>query len=172
WVMLRWGILATLTWHYTVDAFLTSLSLMRSESLYTRISGGLVGFAAVIPVAVAGVLYLRRGTFADEADLLNRAQPLLEATAVAEEPPATTAPRAIYQPLNRRALLLLAAAGVLGLASLWLIKPQSIGSFVRFPLDSREAAAPEDNLLRELGAHTASYHRVLTIQYTFDPLAN
>ena len=66
WVMLRWGILATLIWHYTVDAFLTSLSLMRSQDLYTRISGGLVGFAAVIPVAVAGVLYLRRGAFADE----------------------------------------------------------------------------------------------------------
>ena len=62
WVMLRWGILATLTWHYTVDAFLTSLSLMRSQDLYTRISGGLVGFAAVIPVAVAGILYLRRGS--------------------------------------------------------------------------------------------------------------
>ena len=42
WVMLRWGILATLIWHYTVDAFLTSLSLMRSRDLYTRISGGIV----------------------------------------------------------------------------------------------------------------------------------
>ena len=53
--MLRWGILATLTWHYTVDAFLTSLSLIRSGDPYTRISGALVGFAAAIPVVVAGL---------------------------------------------------------------------------------------------------------------------
>ena len=30
-VMLRWGIWATLTWHYTVDAFLISTSLLRSS---------------------------------------------------------------------------------------------------------------------------------------------
>jgi hypothetical protein len=172
WVMLRWGILATLTWHYTVDAFLTSLSLMRSEGLYTRISGGLVGFAAVIPVAVAGLLYLRRGAFADEADLLNRAQPLLEATTVAEEPSATAQPPSFYQPLNKRALVLLAAAGALGLVSLWMIKPQRIGSFVRFPLDSRQAAARADDVLRQLRENPASYHRVVTIQYPFDPLVN
>ncbi|PYU28724.1 MAG: hypothetical protein DMG32_02020, partial [Acidobacteria bacterium] len=172
WVMLRWGILATLTWHYTVDALLTSLSLMRSENLYTRISGGVVGFAAVIPVAVAGVLYLGRGAFADEADLLNRAQPLPEATAVTEEPPATTRSPASYQHMNRRKQVLLAAAGLFGLISLWIIKPQTIASFVRFPLDSSEAAARADNVLRQLRQNPASYHRVVTIQYTFDPLIN
>ena len=172
WVMLRWGILATLTWHYTVDAFLTSLSLMRSEDLYTRISGGIVGFAAVIPVGVAGLLYLKRGAFTDEADLLNRAQPLVESTTVAEEPHSSTLPAALYQPLNRRGLVLLAGAGLLGLASLWIIKPQNIGAFVRFPLDGREAAARADDVLRRLRENPASYRRVLTIQYTFDPLVN
>ncbi len=172
WVMLRWGILATLIWHYTVDAFLTSLSLLRSESLSTRISGGVVGFAAVIPVAVAGVFYLRHGTFTDEADLLNRAQPLPEAATLAEEPPATAQAPAFYQPLNRRRLALLAAAGVLGVASLWMIKPQTIGGFLRFPLDNRGAAVRADDVLRQLRLNPASYHRVVTIQYTFDPLVN
>jgi membrane protease YdiL (CAAX protease family) len=172
WVMLRWGILATLIWHYTVDAFLTSLSLMRSQGLYAHISGGLVGFAAVIPVAIAGVLYLRRGAFADETDLLNRAQPLPEATAVVEEAPATTQPAVSYQPLNRRAMALLAAAGVLGFVLLLVIRPQTIGNFVRFPLDSREAGARSDELLHQLGQNPASYHRVVTTQYTFDPLVN
>jgi hypothetical protein len=172
WVMLRWGILATLTWHYTVDAFLTSLSLMRSGELYTRISGGLVGFAAVIPVAVAGIVYLRRGAFADEADLLNRAQPLVAPSMVAEQAAAAAQPPAHYEPLNRRALILVTAAGVLGLASLWMIKPQRIGSFVRFPLDSRKAGARADDVFRQLHQNPAAYHRVVTIQYTFDPLVN
>ena len=172
WVMLRWGILATLTWHYTVDAFLTSLSLIRSGDPYTRISGALVGFAAAIPVVVAGLLYLRRGAFADEADLLNGARPLVETATIAEEPSGAAQPPARYQPLARRALVVLAAAGVLGFVSLWMIKPQRIGSFVRFPLDSREAAARADNVLRQLRENPGSYHRVVTIQYTFDPLVN
>ena len=172
WVMLRWGILATLTWHYTVDAFLTSLSLMRSEDLYTRISGGLVGFAVVIPVAVAGVLYLRRGAFADETELLNSAQPLAEPSVIAEDAARVAQPRASYQPLNRRALILLAAGGVLGFASLWLIKPQIIGNFVRFPLGGREAGGRGDDVLRQLREDPNSYRRAPTIQYTFDPLVN
>jgi membrane protease YdiL (CAAX protease family) len=171
-VMLRWGIVATLIWHYTVDAFLTGLSLMRSQGLYTRISGGLVGFAAVIPVAVAGILYLRRGTFADEADLLNRAQPLPEAATVTVEPRATPEPALAYQPLNRRAATLLAAGGLLGLALLLVIKPQTIGSFIRFPLNSREVGLRADDVLRQLRQTPASYHRVVATQYTFDPLVN
>lgn len=172
WVMLRWGILATLTWHYTVDAFLTSLSLMRSGELYIRISGGVVGLAAVIPVAVAGVLYLRRGSFADEAGLLNGDRPLVEPATAGEEERAATEQVAIYEPLKRRAILLMAGAGVLGLASLWLIKPQRIGSFVRFPLNKSEAVARADGVLGLLGRNPVSYHRAATTQYTFDPLAN
>ena len=172
WVMLRWGILATLTWHYTVDAVLTSLSLMRSEDLYTRISGGVVGFAAFIPVAIAGVLYLRRGAFADETALLNSAQPLNEASVTVEEAVPASQVRTSYQPLSRRALVLLAAAGVLGFVSLWVIKPQLIGNFVRFPLDSREASERADNVLSQLRENPASYHRAATIQFAFDPLAN
>ena len=172
WVMLRWGIVATLMWHYTVDAFLTSLSLMRSQGLYTRISGGLVGFAAVIPVAVAGILYLRRGAFADETDLLNRAQPLPETVTVAEESRVAAGPALAYQPLNRRAATLMAAGGLLGFALLFAVKPQTIGSFVRFPLNSRDAGQHADGVLRQLRQSPASYHRVVTTQYTFDPLVN
>src|SRR2546429_7385606 len=36
-VMLRWGILATLIWHYTVDASLVGLFLLRSNSLYFKV---------------------------------------------------------------------------------------------------------------------------------------
>lgn len=172
WVMLRWGILATLTWHYTVDAFLSSLSLMRSQDVYTRVSGGLVGFAAAIPVLIAGALYLKRGTFADETALLNRAQPLAEPSVVAEEPVAAEPRPASYQALNPRALIFLTAAGILGLASLWIVKTRSIGNFVRFPLDSSEAALRADAVLRQQGQIPTSYHRAVTIQYTFDPLVN
>jgi membrane protease YdiL (CAAX protease family) len=37
-VMLRWGIVATLIWHYTVDASLVGMLLIRSDNLYFKIS--------------------------------------------------------------------------------------------------------------------------------------
>jgi hypothetical protein len=46
-VMLRWGILATLIWHYTVDASLVGLFLLRSNSLYFKVSGAIVAAAAL-----------------------------------------------------------------------------------------------------------------------------
>ena len=68
-VMLRWGIWATLTWHYTVDAFLISTSLLRSHGAYLRISGAIVGGAALIPLAIAAISYISRGGFAADRAL-------------------------------------------------------------------------------------------------------
>src|SRR5208282_1686305 len=75
-VMLRWGILATLIWHYTVDASLVGLLLIRSNSLYFKISGVVVGAAALAPLIFAGVSYLSRGRFEPDEDLLNGAEPI------------------------------------------------------------------------------------------------
>ena len=142
WVMLRWGILATLTWHYTVDAFLTSLSLMRSQDLYTRISGGLVGFAAAIPVARCRSFFTSGAEDSRTRPLCSIARSLWSSL---PSLPKNQLPRRSFLPhtqaLNRRALILLAAAGILGFASLWMVKARSIGDFVRFPLDSQRSGA-------------------------------
>ncbi len=70
--MLRWGILATLIWHYTVDASLVGLFLIRSNSLYFKISGAVVAAAALAPLAFSGISYLVRGQFEPDEDLLNQ----------------------------------------------------------------------------------------------------
>jgi len=75
-VMLRWGILATLIWHYTVDALLVGLLLIRSDSLYFKVSGLIVGIAAVAPLAFSGISALARRGFEKDETLLNGAEPL------------------------------------------------------------------------------------------------
>ena len=77
-VILRWGIVATLTWHYTVDASLVGLLLIRSDSVYFRVSGIVVALAALVPLAYSGINYLRRGQFEAVDDLLNGAEPAPE----------------------------------------------------------------------------------------------
>src|SRR5262249_49171179 len=88
-VMLRWGILATLIWHYTVDASLVGLFLVRSNNLYFRISGIVIAAAAVAPLAFSGISYLTRGRFEPDEDLLNKAAPPAQVT-LAETPAVET----------------------------------------------------------------------------------
>jgi membrane protease YdiL (CAAX protease family) len=38
-IMLRWGILPTLVWHYSVDAMYSAMLLVRSHNLYYKLSG-------------------------------------------------------------------------------------------------------------------------------------
>ena len=71
-VMLRFGILPTLVWHYSVDAMYSALLLVRSESLYFKLSGLGAAGIMVLPVTIALAAYWRHGGFAPEAGLLNR----------------------------------------------------------------------------------------------------
>src|SRR5260370_7145125 len=50
-VMLRWGIVATLICHYTVDASLVRLLLIRSNSLYFQISAPVVTAPPLPPMS-------------------------------------------------------------------------------------------------------------------------
>src|SRR5437016_7861973 len=84
-VMLRWGILATLIWHYTVDASLVGLLLIRSNSLYFKISGVVVGAAALAPLDFACISYLTRGGFENVEDLLNQTAPVPEGVLASQQ---------------------------------------------------------------------------------------
>src|SRR5581483_9388440 len=62
-IMLRWGILPTLVWHYSVDAMYSAMLLLRSQSLYYKLSGAASAGIIVLPVFLALVAYLRYGGF-------------------------------------------------------------------------------------------------------------
>jgi membrane protease YdiL (CAAX protease family) len=184
-VMLRWGILTTLVWHYTVDAALSSMLLVHSSSLYLRVSGILAGGAALIPLAIAGVFYLARGGFEPSEALLNRAVPapsaLAEAGAQAgdasleipdeREIPAATAARR-YDRIPRGKLALLIACGVLGGLLFWRVRTPEIGSYIQFPADAQEASASADQVMRDGRLDPASFHHAVAITYTFNDYAN
>jgi len=72
-VMVRFGIWATLTWHFVVDAILIGLFLFQSDNAYFWISGLVVCGGLAIPALVAGIYYLRRRSFEPVDDLLNGA---------------------------------------------------------------------------------------------------
>jgi membrane protease YdiL (CAAX protease family) len=183
-VMLRWGIWATLTWHYTVDAFLISTSLLRSSGAYLRISGAIVGGGALIPLAIAAISYFSRGSFETEPALLNISRPLSalhghgtpsvtqEAAPAAGTESAPTEVSAGYTPMSSRARAVLVVSGVLGVALLVGVKRETIGDFVRFQISASEATAHADDVLRDHKIDPATYEHATTITYTFDGYNN
>jgi hypothetical protein len=96
-VMLRFGILPTLVWHYSVDAMYSAMLLVRSESLYFKLSGLGAAGIMVLPVLVALAAYWRHGGFAPETGLLNRenaAEPETRSEALSDAQAGADAPAA------------------------------------------------------------------------------
>jgi membrane protease YdiL (CAAX protease family) len=172
-VMLRWGILATLIWHYTVDALFVGLLLIRSDSLYFKISGIAVAAAAVAPLAFAGISYLLRGRFEADGSLLNQAEPLpdvsLAPAAVAED---TSVSKKQYDALAPGMIGFLAVCLVLGGLAAWKLKREAIGDYVQLTINARDARRIADDTLRAQGLQPETYRAATTFLSVMDSFTN
>ncbi len=165
-IMLRFGILATLIWHYSVDALYTAFLLLRSPNHYLMVSGGVAAGIMLIPLIVALAAYLKTGTFAEEDNSFecrreSPAGPLPEEAAAAETPLA-------YQPLSPSRLIL---AGVLAVifAALAFIPVYRFGKGIvlhespqRRAAHCRQFPAAAEALTRRLTATSSGSMTTLT----------
>ena len=175
-VMLRWGIAATLIWHYTVDASLVGMLLIRSDNLYFKISGIVVGLAAVVPLAWSGISYLLRGKFETVEDLENRAVPVGEIALERRPEPAeltrATSGLRRYDALTTGTIGFLALCIVLGITSAIAFKRQSIGDYLHLSLNSRRAIERADAAMREHHLDPNGYRRTAEFRNVTNPVAN
>jgi membrane protease YdiL (CAAX protease family) len=171
-VMLRWGIMATLIWHYTVDASLVGLFLIRSNSMYFKISGAVVAAAALAPLAFSGISYLVRGRFEPDEDLLNEAAPVPEASVLAPTAEVAAGQRRHYDALAPAMLGTLALCFVVGGILIWKVKPASIGDYLKLTINAREARSAADEILHARKVNPAVYiHNTQFVDVT-SPLTN
>jgi len=144
-IMLRFGILPTLVWHYSVDAMYSAMLLVRSHSLYFKLSGAASAGIMVLPIVVALVAYWRRGGFEPETGLLNR-----DEAAPVEHSPAEPEPEAAtisYQPLSTRVRLIALGVAALCLASR-LIPVNRFGESPNYQITAGQAHAAADAFLK------------------------
>src|SRR6266566_6412225 len=161
-VMLRWGIVATLIWHYTVDASLVGLLLVRSNSLYFKISGVVVAAAALAPLAFACISYLTRGGFETNEELLNRAARQAEIDLTGEPAAATFEVKSSgYEALSPGMIAFLAVCLLAGGALAWRLKPPSIGDYLKLSIDARTARAHADQVMRQRGVDPNTYYHAV-----------
>jgi hypothetical protein len=130
-LMLRFGIVATLTWHYTVDALLIGGYLFDAPSLFYRINFAILGLAVLAPLIVSVVLYRRNRGFVEIAE-----------PAPVEEAPAAVAEPERAEPVRPRwdVRWLYAAAALAGLGGIFL-GPHVFGGWIRIRLDRTAAEA-------------------------------
>jgi membrane protease YdiL (CAAX protease family) len=132
-ILLRFGILATLIWHYTVDAVLIGSFLFDAPSLFYRLNGLFLGLAVLAPLIVSVVLYRRNRGFIVLEQPVSTVEEVTVAVPEGEEP--IEPPRPIW---NARWLYLAAAiAGVSGL----FLAPHTFGDWIRVRLDRTTAEA-------------------------------
>jgi membrane protease YdiL (CAAX protease family) len=172
-VMLRWGIVATLIWHYTVDASLVGLLLIRSDNPYFKISGIVVGLAALAPLLFSGVRYQARGSFEDVEDLLNQADPAPQislAQAALPEQAATSARR--YDPLTAGTLGFLALCVLFGGLCAWRLKREHIGDYLELSVNRSSATLRADGVMRKHGLDPNTFRKAAQLADTTNPVTN
>jgi membrane protease YdiL (CAAX protease family) len=166
-IMLRFGIVATMIWHYSVDALYTAFLLLRSPHPYLMISGGITAGIMLVPLLLALIAYWRTGTFTDESALSNASVGVSRP----ERIEAVTEPAVLrYKPLARSALVL---AGFLTLvfAAAALIPVHRFGEGTKVGVTREEAIRRADQFLAAQGVRYESYERVAWLQPNVDPQA-
>jgi membrane protease YdiL (CAAX protease family) len=157
-IMLRWGILPTLVWHYSVDAMYSALLMLRSHSLYFRLSGAASAGIVILPIVVSLAAYWLRGGFLPAEGLLNR-----DETGPGEPPPqpalADATPR--HKRLGTRTRLAALTIFAAGLATL-LIHVERFGESPKYKLDARQALPYADSFLRAQGIDPNRFRHVVS----------
>jgi len=167
-VMLRFGILATLIWHYSVDALYTAFVLLRAPNHYLMVSGALTAGIMLVPLIVSLVAYWRAGTFTDESTLTNASvgiarAPRREARAEPETPLA-------YRALDSRRLVL-AAVLVAGFVALAVVPVHRLGEGTSLHLTRQDAIRAADQYLQQRQVDPTHYRHVAWLRENVDALA-
>lgn len=150
-VMLRYGILAPLVWHYTVDALYTAMLLFRSQNTYFILTAAVAAGLLIVPLLAALIAYWRKGSFLPETGMLNAdlqppaAEPEVPVTIVRETPVFTA-----YKPHSgkRRAVIAVLAGAALAAT---LIPVDKIGDFIAFSVRKDAAIKTFTDSLRATG---------------------
>ena len=167
-IMLRFGIFATMIWHYSVDALYTAFLLLRSSNDYLRISGGLTAGIMLIPLIVALIAYLRSGTFSDESEVTNESAGIIRAPK--EEAVVESERPLIYQPL-RKSRLLGAALLTATFAGAAFIPAYRFGRHIEIHFSRTDVVRSASAYLRGRGLKPQEYRHVAWLDENVDPLA-
>ena len=169
-LMMRYGILSTLIWHFTVDAVMIGMFLFQSESGYFQLSGLVVVAAILLPLGISLISYRKNGGFVTVPEALNEGTRLAEAPNEAPAEPVAEAvaePAAAPEPARRSSAKWLLVAGALGAVAVVALHPFEFGDFVRVTLTRSEVEQTADRALTGRNLKPADWRRVTEFMVNF-----
>ncbi|PYV41523.1 MAG: hypothetical protein DMG09_04530 [Acidobacteria bacterium] len=158
WAMLRFGILAPLIAHYSIDAFYSAFLLLRSGNTYLIATGAITAGINLIPVLLAIAAYIATREFRSDNEATNAAEGTIPAQ---PEEAARAEPRALptYLPLSRKSMY--AAFGILALGVLALtVQPPRFGDSSRFRISASQAEKAANEFLSRMGFEAQTFRRI------------
>jgi membrane protease YdiL (CAAX protease family) len=176
-VMIKWGILPTLVWHYTVDALYTAFLLFRSGNWYFIVTAVVATGILVIPLLIALITYLRTGKFLSPVGIRNQdevIEPIPETVRQDETTPSIgrdeTRPSIEigYQPLTTRVRIRGFVLGIICLL-ITLIPFHKIGEDApKFNITSKQALAIADRFIVQQGVNPQAMKYAVGIDQRLD----
>jgi membrane protease YdiL (CAAX protease family) len=160
-IMLRWGILPTLVWHYSVDALYSAMLMLRSHSLYFKLSGAASAGIVILPIVIALAAYWKRGGFEPAEGLLNSDEPGPLDPVSAPQETAQAAP--VYARLSTRARVAAVVIFAAGLGML-AMRVDRFAQSPKFKLDAEQALAKSDAFLRSQSIDPVKFRHVVSVQ--------
>jgi membrane protease YdiL (CAAX protease family) len=169
WAMIRFGILAPLIAHYSIDAFYSAFLLLRSGNTYLVSTGAVTAGINLIPLMIAAGAYLATRHFRAEAPVSNEAEGT--APPIPPGPSAEELPRVpTYQPLTRHRSLI--AFGLLALGCLLLVfRAPRFGDFVQFRISMSQAVRTAKQFLSRQDLQLDEFRAASQPVLRMDPLA-
>jgi membrane protease YdiL (CAAX protease family) len=167
-VMMRFGIVATLIWHYSVDALYTAFILLRSSNHYLMVSGGATAGIMLVPLLVALLAYWRTGTFTDEESLTNAHEGVARETRPA--PPPEQEATLAYRPLSRKRFVA-AAAITAACVLIALIPAYEFGDGIKVKTTRADALHTADDFLAKRSVEPGTFQRAAWLDENVDPSA-
>ncbi|HEV2351851.1 MAG TPA: type II CAAX endopeptidase family protein [Terriglobia bacterium] len=166
-MMLRFGIVTTMIWHYSVDALYTAFLLLRSHNSYLMASGAITAGIMLVPLGLALVAYWRTGTFVEEASLTNASAGIFRVPRVTA---ALVTTPLVYHPISRSRLLLAGAfVAVFGAAA--FLNVYKFGDGISLRTTRQDALQTADNFLRGRKIDPGRYHRLAVLDENVDATA-
>jgi hypothetical protein len=147
-MMLRFGIVATLVWHYVIDAFLIGLFLFRGGNWVYVLNSGITILLILAPLIAAAVLYRKNGGFLPEPETVE--EPAQVPHEVKREPLLPP----VRPPLPAKYLYVAAAAVAL---IVMLARPHQFGNFLSIRTDRATAEAAAKQFLEQKGVKTGQW---------------
>ena len=123
WVFLKYGILSTLIWSFSVDTISSAMILLRSANPYYFTTGVVSAGLVFLPLIYAIFSYIRNGGFTSSTNLVNALDSEFyedkeETKKIIERGKISVS----YEPFNKNRINIGLSIGVLGILSFFLIK--------------------------------------------------